>query len=215
MEVILTLVMPTEITNGFQNKLSEEERKKLLVVYLKRKEKERIEKDKKEKERIEKLKKEKERIEKEKKEREEKEKLYKELNDKYHSIKDDLPIPFILDKTKYEKLGKSSNDKCLICLEIYKIGNQVLYLPCSHLFHSTCIMRWLLKDSKCPICKKDYRDLEDEDNNIDSNDDLFNEQFFGDNDGSDDSMSSSSSSSFDSFERGRGRGGNWRGRRGN
>ena len=102
MEVILTLVMPTEITNGFQNKLSEEERKKLLVVYLKRKEKERIEK----------LKKEKERIEKEKKEREEKEKLYKELNDKYHSIKDDLPIPFILDKIKYEKLGKSSNDKC-------------------------------------------------------------------------------------------------------
>ena len=289
MEVKLTLTMPTEITNGFQNKLSEEERKKFLVVYLKQKEikeriekerkervekerkeriereiKERIEKERKEKvekeriereikeriekerieriereikERIEKVKKERiekeriERIEKERKEKIEKEKLYKELNDKYNIIKDDLPIPFKLDKTKYEKLGKSNNDKCLICLEIYKIGNQVLYLPCSHLFHSTCIMRWLLKDSKCPICKKDYRDLEDEDSNVDSNDDIFNEPFFEDND--EDSMSSSSSFEGGNLrvERGRGRGrggfwrgrggywrgrrGNWRGRRGN
>ena len=87
MEVKLTLVKPTIITEGFQDKLSEEERKKLLDVYLKEKE-------------------EKERIKKEKKEKEEKEKLHKELNDKYNSIKDDLPIPFKLDKIKYEKLCK-------------------------------------------------------------------------------------------------------------
>ena len=185
MEVKLILVMPTEITNGFQNKLSEEERKKLLNVYLKQKERERIEKERKEKERIE-------------KERIEKEKLNKELNDKYNIIKDDLPIPFKLDKIKCEKLGKSNNDKCLICLEIYKIGNQVLYLPCLHLFHSTCIMRWLLKDSKCPICKKDYRDLEYN---------LIHEQFLEENNRSENSMPSLSS--FYLFE-----GGNLRGRRG-
>ena len=177
--------------------MSEEERKKLLDVYLKEKE-------------------EKERIKKEKKEKEEKEKLLKELNDKYNSIKDDLPIPFKLDKTKFEKLSKSNNDKCMICLEVYKIGIQVLYLPCSHLFHSICIMKWLLKDCKCPICKKDYRDLEDEDSIIDSNDDLFGEELFENSDGSED-YSMSSSSSFFSEERGNWRGwrGNWRGRRGN
>ena len=238
MEDKLTTTKPTEIANRFQNKLSKEEREK-LVAYLNQKEiKEKIEKERKEKiekERKERIEREREeRIERERKEKiekekKEKEKLNKELNDKYNIIKDDLPIPFKLDKTKYEKLGKSNNDKCLICLEVYKIGNQVLYLPCSHLFHSTCIMRWLLKDSKCPICKKDYRDLEDEDNNFDSNDeDLFNEQFFEDYDGSENSMPSFPP--FYLFEGGnwsgvrgeRGRGGywrrgrgNWRGRRGN
>ena len=128
MEVKLSLEKPSVITEGFQGKLTEEERKKLLDVFLKQREEERLEKEKR---RLERERKERERKEKERKEREEKEKqkLLEELNDKYDVIKNDLPIPFRLDITKYEKLYKSNNYKCMICLEVYRVGSQVLYLP--------------------------------------------------------------------------------------
>ena len=85
MEVKLTLEKPTVITEGFQEKLPEEERKKLLDVFIKQREKERLEKERKrlEKERLEKKeRKEKEKKEKEKKEKEKKEKEKKEKEKK-------------------------------------------------------------------------------------------------------------------------------------
>ena len=186
--------------------MPEEERKKLLDVFLKQREEERLEKEKK---RLERERKERERKEREKEEKE-KQKLLEELNDKYDIIKNDLPIPFRLDITKYEKLYKSNNYKCMICLEVYRVGSQVLYLPCSHLFHSFCIMRWLLNNNKCPVCTKDYRDMKDEDNSSDSNNDLSNEHYYDNRNWR---------GGRGNWRRGRGnwsRGrGNWRGRRGN
>ena len=101
-----------------------------------------------------------------------------EINNKYDDIKNDLPEPFHLDKTKLEKIIKSKNEKCLICLEIFKENNQVLYLPCSHLFHSVCILRWLLKHNKCPICLIDYRgnvDNDKEEHDLEELENLFND----------------------------------------
>ena len=54
-------------------------------------------------------------------------------------------------------LKNSENQQCIICLEDYKIGSQCLYLNCFHLFHSCCIVNWLLKNNSCPICKEDYK----------------------------------------------------------
>ena len=87
----------------------------------------------------------------------EQKKIFKEVNDKYDNIKNDLPIPFSLDKIKIDKLIHSNNEQCSICLKEYIEENQVLYLPCSHLFHSICILKWLLNNNKCPICQTDYR----------------------------------------------------------
>ena len=108
-----------------------------------------------------------EKIRREEKERKEKEKIEKErklilkkVNDKYDNIKDDLPLPFSIDKNQLDKLINSNNEKCLICLEEFIENNQVLYLPCSHLFHSVCILRWLLNNNKCPICQTDYKNEE-------------------------------------------------------
>ena len=74
-----------------------------------------MEREKKEKERI--------RIAKEKKEREI---LLKKINEKYNIIKDDLPIPFFMNHARLIKY--KNEDKCLICLEIFKLNEQVLYL---------------------------------------------------------------------------------------
>ena len=71
-----------------------------------------------------------------------------------------MPVPFSIDKNQLDKLINSNNEKCLICLEDFIENNQVLYLPCSHLFHSVCILRWLLDNNKCPICQTDYKNEE-------------------------------------------------------
>ena len=49
-------------------------------------------------------------------------------------------------------IKKNEIKKCIICLEDFKINNKVSFLPCSHLFHSSCIKHWLEKSRKCPIC---------------------------------------------------------------
>ncbi len=44
-------------------------------------------------------------------------------------------------------------NKCIICLNNYKIHDKVSYLPCMHLFHCGCIKEWLKRSNKCPLCK--------------------------------------------------------------
>ena len=190
----------------------EKEREEKERLEKERNEKERQEKERVERERIEKEIQEKERLEKEKikirerilneilekeklieKERKKAEinKMIREINEKYEYIKNDLPEPFYLDEKKLEKLKNSDNDKCLICLEEFKIKNQVLYLPCLHLFHSRCIVRWLLDKNTCPIClsnyngnvekkeeKQSFNDYLEEYNSINNNDNINGPHFF-------------------------------------
>ena len=135
---------------------------RLEIEKRKREERERKEKERKEKEKIEKERKEKEKIEKERK------LILKKVNDKYNNIKNDLPVPFLIDKNQLDKLINSKNDNCLICLEDFIENDQVLYLPCSHLFHSLCVLRWLLNNNKCPICQTDYKNevIDEEEQNM-------------------------------------------------
>ncbi|XP_027368479.1 E3 ubiquitin-protein ligase SIS3-like isoform X2 [Abrus precatorius] len=43
--------------------------------------------------------------------------------------------------------------ECLICLEEFRVGNQVRGLPCAHNFHVECIDEWLRLNVKCPRCR--------------------------------------------------------------
>ena len=134
-----------------ENKIIEEEKEQEIL------EKERLDKERKEREESERKRKEMLRIRLEKLRKEEEriqnEKLKKEVNNKYNEIKDFLPEPFYLDEFKLTKLKNSNKDRCSICLENFKDKVQCLYLPCMHLFHSICIMHWLLEHEKCPECK--------------------------------------------------------------
>ncbi|KAL5862110.1 hypothetical protein ACOSQ3_003395 [Xanthoceras sorbifolium] len=57
-------------------------------------------------------------------------------------------VPVLL---KEEKAEDSTN--CSICLESIGVGKIVARLPCSHLYHTTCITRWLHKKPSCPLCR--------------------------------------------------------------
>ncbi|XP_042389515.1 probable E3 ubiquitin-protein ligase ZFP1 isoform X3 [Zingiber officinale] len=44
-------------------------------------------------------------------------------------------------------------DCCPICLEVYKDRDTLGQLNCKHIFHSSCLKKWLLIKNICPICK--------------------------------------------------------------
>lgn len=53
-----------------------------------------------------------------------------------------------------EKEGRSlSPQVCSICLDEFLVGCEVTSLPCSHLYHRDCIVKWLDKSLFCPFCR--------------------------------------------------------------
>lgn len=48
---------------------------------------------------------------------------------------------------------------CDICLLEYEAGDEVAWSPneeCVHAFHRECIVDWLIRNPKCPLCRGDY-----------------------------------------------------------
>lgn len=48
---------------------------------------------------------------------------------------------------------------CNICLEEYKIGEEIAWSRnemCHHAFHKSCIIEWLIKHQDCPVCRNKY-----------------------------------------------------------
>eukprot|EP00879_Flechtneria_rotunda_P001007 GHRR01001143.1.p1 GENE.GHRR01001143.1~~GHRR01001143.1.p1 ORF type:complete len:683 (+),score=290.06 GHRR01001143.1:1311-3359(+) len=62
-----------------------------------------------------------------------------------------------LPKSKYVEGRKpGDSDTCIICQSPYAAGEELMYLPCLHAFHTDCIKPWLEGHSKkCPVCKTD------------------------------------------------------------
>ena len=59
---------------------------------------------------------------------------------------------------EYKNIKKYSSikeKKCCICLEKYKSSDIIKEYPCKHIFHKSCIFKWLKESNLCPICKHD------------------------------------------------------------
>jgi len=56
-----------------------------------------------------------------------------------------------------EKEGRPTHncEECALCLEEYVKGEEVLKLPCRHLFHEGCLGPWFTKSLTCPLCKQE------------------------------------------------------------
>lgn len=44
--------------------------------------------------------------------------------------------------------------KCGICMSKFKGFSTVTQLDCSHIFHATCVIQWLLNNNNCPMCRQ-------------------------------------------------------------
>ena len=42
---------------------------------------------------------------------------------------------------------------CSICLSVYEPADVLITLPCSHQFHATCLLTWLVDKNTCPCCR--------------------------------------------------------------
>ncbi|KAJ2438898.1 hypothetical protein IWW46_004687 [Coemansia sp. RSA 2440] len=54
------------------------------------------------------------------------------------------------------KIAPEEVDKkfeCGICMEEYKAEEEVMTLPCKHVYHLECIDHWLKMNGTCPICR--------------------------------------------------------------
>ena len=49
---------------------------------------------------------------------------------------------------------ESNQEECTICIEPYLEGDHIRMLPCSHVFHESCIIEWLRRSRTCPICRR-------------------------------------------------------------
>ena len=52
---------------------------------------------------------------------------------------------------------RESDGECGVCLSTQNCP--VMELPCGHRFHRRCIFRWFARNSTCPTCRKQYRDV--------------------------------------------------------
>ena len=62
-----------------------------------------------------------------------------------------------------EAVKNSKYEMCSICLRHYKKGDKVFCLPCKHNFHIDCIMPWFKSNHKCPNCRFDLNEGQNED----------------------------------------------------
>lgn len=56
-----------------------------------------------------------------------------------------------------EKANKNKKDDvCNICLDVYKINDRTVSLPCGHDYHFSCLHEWFKKKPECPKCRKSF-----------------------------------------------------------
>ncbi|KAI1301179.1 E3 ubiquitin-protein ligase [Halotydeus destructor] len=46
-----------------------------------------------------------------------------------------------------------NNLQCTVCMEDYKLDENVKKLSCGHVFHPECIVPWLKRHATCPVCR--------------------------------------------------------------
>ena len=45
-------------------------------------------------------------------------------------------------------------EDCAICPDKLNNGEEIMYLPCAHVFHKKCIKEWFKRSNTCPCCRE-------------------------------------------------------------
>merc|ERR1712227_287648 len=61
-----------------------------------------------------------------------------------------------LPKSKPTQFQKDSDKSCSICMDNFS-KEEILTLPCFHIFHYKCVKTWFEKEHHCPECRADAR----------------------------------------------------------
>lgn len=63
--------------------------------------------------------------------------------------------------------GSTEGICCSICLNEYASDDEVMKLPCKHIFHTPCISEWAYLSQLCPVCRTNIAsELSDSENSV-------------------------------------------------
>ncbi|KAJ6289188.1 hypothetical protein OIU76_025067 [Salix suchowensis] len=57
-----------------------------------------------------------------------------------------------LERVVFDVSAASASD-CAVCMEEISAGSEAIRMPCSHVYHSDCIVQWLQTSHLCPLCR--------------------------------------------------------------
>ena len=58
-----------------------------------------------------------------------------------------------LEKVTLQQDELDSVAACVICTQEFVAGLEVTRMPCSHVYHEECIVKWLKRSNVCPLCR--------------------------------------------------------------
>ena len=60
-----------------------------------------------------------------------------------------------------DMIEQNNSEECSICLDTIYTSWKELY--CSHKYHEVCLDKWLERSTRCPLCMRDIREMEEMD----------------------------------------------------
>ncbi|OEL32384.1 putative E3 ubiquitin-protein ligase RHC1A [Dichanthelium oligosanthes] len=60
---------------------------------------------------------------------------------------DSMPV------VKINRRHLNDDPQCPVCKDKFELGAEAREMPCKHLYHTDCIIPWLVQHNSCPVCR--------------------------------------------------------------